>query len=59
VRCGSCFSPTFETACAELGAEYRHTCPYTPQTNGMVEHFSGRIIIENAKDVSQPAGLLS
>jgi transposase InsO family protein len=40
---GSCFSPTFEKACAELGAQYRHTRPYTPQTNGMVERFNGRI----------------
>jgi transposase InsO family protein len=40
---GSCFSPTFEKVCAELGAEYRHTRPYTPQTNGMVERFNGPI----------------
>lgn len=40
---GSCFSPTFEKACAELGAQYRHTRLYTPQTNGMVERFNGRI----------------
>jgi transposase InsO family protein len=40
---GSCFPPIFEKACAELGAEYRHTRPYTPQTNGMVERFNSRI----------------
>jgi transposase InsO family protein len=36
---GSCFTQ----ACAELGAEYRHIKPRTPQTNGMVERFNGRI----------------
>lgn len=40
---GSCFSPIFEKACAELGAEYRHTHPYTLQTNGMVERSNGCI----------------
>ncbi len=40
---GSCFTAAFERACAELGAEYRHTRPRTPQTNGMVERFNGRI----------------
>ena len=43
---GSCFTPAFARACAELGAEYRHTkprTPRTPQTNGMVERFNGRI----------------
>ena len=39
---GSCFTPAFARACAELGAEYRHTRPRTPQTNGMVERFNGR-----------------
>jgi transposase InsO family protein len=34
---GSCFSPAIEKVCAELGAQYHHTRPYTPQTNGMVE----------------------
>ena len=40
---GSCFTPAFAQACAELGAEYRHTKPYTPQTNGRVERFNGRV----------------
>ena len=40
---GSCFTPQFAKGCADLGAEYRHTRPYTPQTNGMVERFNGRI----------------
>jgi transposase InsO family protein len=40
---GSCFTPAFARACATLGAQYRHTRPRTPQTNGMVERFNGRI----------------
>ena len=40
---GSCFTPAFTRACTELGAEYRHTNPRTPQTNGMVERFNGRV----------------
>ena len=40
---GSCFTPAFARACAELGAQYRHTKPRTPQTNGMVERFNGRV----------------
>jgi len=40
---GSCFIPAFAKACAALGAEYRHTRPRTPQTNGLVERFNGRI----------------
>jgi len=40
---GSCFPAAFARACAELGAEYRHTKPRTPQTNGMVERFNGRV----------------
>jgi transposase len=43
---GSCFTPAFARACAELGAKYRHTKPYTPQTNGMVERFNGRVSSE-------------
>src|SRR5687768_4203412 len=40
---GSCFTAAFARACAELGAEYRHTRPRSPQTNGMVERFNGRV----------------
>ena len=40
---GSCFTPAFAQACTELGAEYRHTKPYSPYTNGMVERFNGRV----------------
>ena len=40
---GSCFTPAFARACADLGAQYRHTKPRTPQTNGMVERFNGRV----------------
>ena len=40
---GSCFTPRFAGACAELGAEWRHTRPRSPQTNGMVERFNGRV----------------
>jgi transposase InsO family protein len=40
---GSCFTSAFAKVCAELGAAYRHTRPYTPQTNGMVERFNGRV----------------
>ena len=43
---GSCFTSAFAKACMELGAEYRHTKPYTPQTNGMVERFNGRVSSE-------------
>ena len=39
----SCFTQAFARACAELGAEYRYTKPRTPQTNGMLERFNGRI----------------
>ena len=40
---GSCFTPAFAKVCAELGAEYRHTRPYSPHTNGMVERSDGRV----------------
>ncbi len=40
---GSCFTPRFARACAELGAEYRHARPRSPHTNGMVERFNGRV----------------
>jgi transposase InsO family protein len=40
---GNCFTPAFEKVRAALGAQYRHTRPYTPQTNGMVERFNGRV----------------
>jgi transposase InsO family protein len=43
---GSCFTPAFAQACAQLGAKYRPTKPYTPQTNGMVERFHRRVSSE-------------
>jgi hypothetical protein len=33
----------FDQLCAELGIEHRLTPPKSPQTNGMVERFNGRI----------------
>jgi transposase InsO family protein len=33
----------FDKLCAELGIEHRLTPPQSPQTNGMVERFNGRI----------------
>jgi transposase InsO family protein len=41
---GSCFTQAFAKVCAELGAAYRHIKPRTPQTNGLVERFNGRIV---------------
>ena len=44
---GSCFTADdFERACARLTATRRTTRPYTPQTNGMVERFNGRVASE-------------
>jgi transposase InsO family protein len=40
---GSCFTPAFAKACAALGAQYRHTRPRTPQTNGLAERFNRRV----------------
>ena len=33
----------FDTLCSTLGIEHRLTPPRSPQTNGMVERFNGRI----------------
>jgi transposase InsO family protein len=59
--CGSCFTADgFEAACHKLRVEHRKTRPYTPQTNGMVERFNGRvqrevlaITIHSHKDLEQ------
>src|SRR5829696_7569035 len=41
---GSCFTAdAFEDACRQLKLEHRKTKPYTPQTNGLVERFNGRV----------------
>jgi transposase InsO family protein len=41
---GSCFTAdAFEEACRKLKVQHRKTKPYTPQTNGMVERFNGRV----------------
>ena len=41
---GSCFTADgFEEACRQLKVEHRTTKPYTPQTNGLVERFNGRV----------------
>ena len=36
-------SEEFDQLCTELGIEHRLTLPKSPQTNGMVERFNGRI----------------
>lgn len=44
---GSCFTADdFERACTKIKVSHRTTRPYTPQTNGMVERFNGRIASE-------------
>jgi len=44
---GSCFTADeFERTCAKIEVSHRKTKPYTPQTNGMVERFNGRIASE-------------
>jgi transposase InsO family protein len=41
---GSCFTADdFERACHKLKVQHRKTRPDTPQTNGMVERFNGRV----------------
>jgi transposase InsO family protein len=41
---GSCFTADgFEALCREVKVQHRTTRPYTPQTNGMVERFNGRV----------------
>jgi transposase InsO family protein len=41
---GSCFTAdAFEARCLMLGIEHRRTRLYSPQTNGMVERFNGRV----------------
>ena len=41
---GSCFTAKgFEAACRTLKVQHRKTRPYTPQTNGLVERFNGRV----------------
>jgi transposase InsO family protein len=44
---GSCFTAdAFEEACADIKVPHRKTKAYTPQTNGMVERFNGRVASE-------------
>src|ERR687894_126869 len=41
---GPCFTADgFEDACRQMKVEHRKTKPYTPQTNGLVERFNGRV----------------
>jgi transposase len=41
---GSCFTAeVFEAACREIKVQHRKTRRYTPQANGMVERFNGRM----------------
>ncbi len=41
---GSCFTAdAFEAACRERKVQHRRTKPTTPQTNGLVERFNGRV----------------
>ena len=50
---GSCFTPRFARACAALGAEYRHTRPYSPHTNGMVGSEVLGITIRSHRDLER------
>jgi len=41
---GSCFTAdAFEKACCDMTIDRRRMKAYSPQTNGMVEHFNGRV----------------
>ena len=44
----------FDRLCADRGIEHRLTRPRTPQTNGMVERFNGRISDTQAPSLRQP-----
>ena len=44
---GSCFTANaFEKACRDMTIDRRRTKAYSPQTNGMVERFNGRVATE-------------
>lgn len=44
---GSCFTAdAFEKTCRDMGIDRRRTKAYSPQTNGMVERFNGRVATE-------------
>ncbi|KFL91423.1 Mobile element protein [Acetobacter malorum] len=44
---GSCLTAdAFEKACRDMGIDRRRTKAYSPQTNGMVERFNGRVATE-------------